>query len=111
MPQGVVNRESYDGKMSSYVKEIELLLETDDSSDFGAAGDDIQISGWHEIAIPERQFSEAGFHVGDTVEVRAVGPGRILVTRADSLLARYSGALPPGTYPPGSLEKLRDEWQ
>lgn len=97
--------------MSSYVKEIELLLEIEGSWDSEAAGDDIQISDWHEIVIPERQFSEAGFDVGDAVEVRTVGPGQILVTRSESLVARYSGALPTGTYPPGSLEKLRGEWQ
>ncbi len=97
--------------MSSYVQEIELLLETNGDADFEPGVDDIEISDWHEITIPERQLSEAGFQIGDTVEVRTVGPGQILVTRLEDMIAQYSGALPAGTYSPDWLEQLRDEWQ
>jgi len=37
--------------------------------------------------------------------------GRIDIERADDLIKRYAGCLPAGTYPPGDLDRLRDEWR
>ena len=70
-----------------------------------------RISSKHQVTIREPAFSAAGFREGDEVQVRAVGPGQVVLTRVDELLARYRGALPAGTYPPGWLEQQRGEWE
>jgi hypothetical protein len=33
-----------------------------------------------------------------------------LMDRVEELIRRYCGALPPGTFPPGWLERERAEW-
>jgi hypothetical protein len=70
-----------------------------------------RISSKHQVTIREPAFSAAGFREGDEVQVRALGPGQVILTRVDELLERYRGALPAGTYPPGWLEQQRGEWE
>ncbi|MEX2193772.1 MAG: AbrB/MazE/SpoVT family DNA-binding domain-containing protein [Thermoleophilaceae bacterium] len=70
-----------------------------------------RVSSKHQVTIPVRVLREAGLAAGDDVVIRASGPGRIELERAEDLVSRYAGSLPAGTYPPGHLDDLRGEWQ
>ena len=70
-----------------------------------------RVSNKHQVTIPVRVLREAGLHAGDDVVIRASGQGRLEIERADDLVRRYAGSLSAGTYPPGHLEQLRDEWR
>jgi AbrB family looped-hinge helix DNA binding protein len=60
-----------------------------------------KLSSKYQITIPVSVLREAGLAAGDEVVVRAHGQGRIEIERADDLIRRYGGSLPPGTYPDG----------
>jgi bifunctional DNA-binding transcriptional regulator/antitoxin component of YhaV-PrlF toxin-antitoxin module len=70
-----------------------------------------RISSKHQITIPREAFDGAGLREGDVVDARALGPGRIELTRLDALIERHAGCLPPGTFPPGFAESVRGEWE
>jgi len=63
------------------------------------------------VTIPVRVLRDAGLTAGDDVVIRASGRGRIELERADDLIDRYAGSIPPGTYPAGHLDALRNEWR
>jgi hypothetical protein len=69
-----------------------------------------RISSKHQVTIGRQAFADAGLHTGDVVQVRAVGPGKVLLDRTDELIARYSGALSTGGDLRVRAEALRDEW-
>jgi hypothetical protein len=77
----------------------------------GTRRDRTRISSKHQVTIREPAFSAAGLQEGDEIQVRALGPGQVVLTRVDELLERYRGALPPGTYPSGWLDQERGEWE
>jgi bifunctional DNA-binding transcriptional regulator/antitoxin component of YhaV-PrlF toxin-antitoxin module len=56
-------------------------------------------------------LKDAGLAAGDEVVIRVIGRGRIEVERAEDVIDRYAGSLPPGTYPRRHLDDLRDDWR
>lgn len=67
------------------------------------------VSSKHQITIPIEVLREAGFGVGDRLQVRIVGPGRVLLEEVEDPIQKYAGSL-PDVYPEGYLEELRGEW-
>jgi bifunctional DNA-binding transcriptional regulator/antitoxin component of YhaV-PrlF toxin-antitoxin module len=69
-----------------------------------------RISSKHQVTIAKPAFEAAGFKAGDTVMVRALGPGRVELTRLDELIAKHSGRIDGGGEIRKAIEQLRDEW-
>jgi AbrB family looped-hinge helix DNA binding protein len=73
--------------------------------------DQTKVSSKHQVTIPARAFRSAGLEPGDTLRVEADGAGRIVMTKLDELLARYSGCLDTGGSLRQQVEGLRREWR
>jgi hypothetical protein len=69
-----------------------------------------RISSKHQITIGRRAFDEAGLREGDVLAVRAVGPGRVELTRLDALFAKHRGRVKGGSEARRAVEQLREEW-
>lgn len=70
-----------------------------------------KVSSKHQVTIPAGAFRTAGLEPGDTLRVEADGAGRIVLTRIDELLDRYSGCLDTGGSLRKQVEGLRGEWR
>jgi AbrB family looped-hinge helix DNA binding protein len=73
--------------------------------------DQTRVSSKHQVTIPAGAFRTAGFEPGDTLKVEADGAGRVVLTRIDELLDRYSGCLETGGDLRDRVEGLREEWR
>jgi AbrB family looped-hinge helix DNA binding protein len=69
------------------------------------------VSSKHQVTIPAGAFRAAGFEPGDTLKVEAEGAGRVVLTRIDELVDRYSGCLDTGGDLRNRVEGLREEWR
>jgi bifunctional DNA-binding transcriptional regulator/antitoxin component of YhaV-PrlF toxin-antitoxin module len=69
-----------------------------------------RISSKHQITIPAAAFRGAGFAAGDLVRVEAEGAGRVVLTKVDDLVDRYSGSLATRGELRRGVEAVRDEW-
>jgi bifunctional DNA-binding transcriptional regulator/antitoxin component of YhaV-PrlF toxin-antitoxin module len=70
-----------------------------------------KVSSKHQVTIPVGAFRGAGLAAGDLLRVEADGAGRIVLTRIDELLDRYSGCLDTGGSLREQVEGLRGEWR
>jgi AbrB family looped-hinge helix DNA binding protein len=70
-----------------------------------------KVSSKHQVTIPAGAFRSAGFEPGDTLKVEAEGAGRVVLTRIDELIDRYSGSLSTGGDLRKQVEGLREEWR
>ena len=70
-----------------------------------------KVSSKHQVTIPAAPFRKAGFEPGDTLRVEAEGAGRVVLTRVDELVDRYSGCLDAGGDLRKRVEELREEWR
>ena len=70
-----------------------------------------RLSSKHQATIPVAVLAEAGVRAGERLRVEALGPGRIVLTRAEDSFEELLGALGDDVYPPGYLEELRGEWE
>lgn len=73
--------------------------------------DQTKVSSKHQVTIPAGAFRTAGFAPGDTLKVEAEGAGRVVLTRIDELVDRYSGCLETGGGLREQVEGLREEWR
>lgn len=69
------------------------------------------VSTKHQVTIPVEPLREAGLGPGDTLRVESLGAGRVILTRVDELIARYSGSLDCGGALRKEVEGLREEWR
>jgi bifunctional DNA-binding transcriptional regulator/antitoxin component of YhaV-PrlF toxin-antitoxin module len=70
-----------------------------------------RVSSKHQVTIPVGAFRNAGLEPGDTLKVEADGTGRVVLTRIDELIDRYSGRLETGGDLRERVEGLRGEWR
>jgi len=62
------------------------------------------------VTIPAVPFREAGLKPGDVLRVEADGGGRVVLTRIEELVNRYSGCLDTDGALRSSIDQLRKEW-
>lgn len=69
-----------------------------------------RISSKHRVTIPTAALHGAGLAAGDFVRVDAEGRGRVVVTKVNELVDRYSGNLTTGGELRRRVEGLRGDW-
>jgi bifunctional DNA-binding transcriptional regulator/antitoxin component of YhaV-PrlF toxin-antitoxin module len=74
-------------------------------------GSQTKISAKHQVTIPAGAFHAAALEKGDVLRVEAAGAGRIVLSRIEEMVDRYSGCLDTGGDLRRQTSGLRDEWQ
>lgn len=74
-----------------------------------AVGRGSRISSKNQLTLPVEALGAAGLRAGDRLRVEVRGPGELLLSRVADPIEDHAGKL-TGTYGPGYLDELRDEW-
>lgn len=74
-------------------------------------GTQTKISAKHQVTIPAGAFHAAALAKGDVLRVEAAGAGRIVLSRVEDMVDRYSGCLDTGGALRRQIAELRDEWR
>lgn len=69
-----------------------------------------RVSAKHQVTLPVEALGRAGVKPGDSLQVHAEGPGRIVLIRERDAVADHAGEL-TGIYQRDELDALRDEWR
>jgi bifunctional DNA-binding transcriptional regulator/antitoxin component of YhaV-PrlF toxin-antitoxin module len=69
------------------------------------------VSSKHQVTIARAAFEQAGLKAGDTLAVRAVGRGQIMLTSVDALVAKHCGRLRSGGRLGRSVRAVHAEWE
>jgi AbrB family looped-hinge helix DNA binding protein len=88
-----------------------MTINVKKSDGAGGRRNQTKVSSKHQVTIPIAAFRGAGLEPGDTLKVEADGAGRIVLTRLDELLDRYSGCLDSGGALRVQVDGLRGEWR
>ncbi|HVW46856.1 MAG TPA: AbrB/MazE/SpoVT family DNA-binding domain-containing protein [Solirubrobacterales bacterium] len=70
-----------------------------------------KISAKNQVTIPVDALRDAGMRAGDVLRAESDGAGRVVLTRVDEVLARYSGALATDGRLGENIRGLREEWR
>jgi bifunctional DNA-binding transcriptional regulator/antitoxin component of YhaV-PrlF toxin-antitoxin module len=70
-----------------------------------------KVSAKNQVTIPVGALRDAGVRTGDVLKVEADGAGRLILTRVDEALGRFSGQLASGGRLGKTVEGLREEWR
>jgi bifunctional DNA-binding transcriptional regulator/antitoxin component of YhaV-PrlF toxin-antitoxin module len=70
-----------------------------------------KVSAKNQVTIPVSALRDAGVRTGDVLKVEADGKGRLVLTRMDEILARYSGKIASGGRLGEAVRELREEWR
>jgi bifunctional DNA-binding transcriptional regulator/antitoxin component of YhaV-PrlF toxin-antitoxin module len=68
-----------------------------------------RISSKNQLTLPVDALGRAGLRAGDRLRVEVRGPGELLLVRELDPIDDHAGRL-TGTYGPGYLDDLRNEW-
>ncbi len=68
-----------------------------------------RLSAKHQVTLPVDALQRAGIRTGDTLRAVVQGPGEVLLVRDVDPIDHFAGRL-TGSYRPGELDELRDEW-
>ncbi|MBJ7608260.1 MAG: AbrB/MazE/SpoVT family DNA-binding domain-containing protein [Candidatus Dormibacteraeota bacterium] len=69
-----------------------------------------RMSAKRQVTIPVAAALAAGLSIGEQLEIRVEGPGRLTIRRVGDPVDDVAGLL-DGCYAPGYLEQLRREWR
>jgi bifunctional DNA-binding transcriptional regulator/antitoxin component of YhaV-PrlF toxin-antitoxin module len=70
-----------------------------------------KVSAKNQVTIPVGALRDAGVRAGDVLKVEADGAGRLVLTRVDEKLARFSGRFASGGRLGKAVEGMREEWR
>ena len=97
--------------MSATVKKVSSRKMPSNREGSRRRSNETRVSSKHQVTIPKSAFSGADLHPGDTLRAEAAATGRVVLTRIDELIDRYSGCLDTKGQLRQQVTALRDEWR